>query len=53
MLRTILSFAAGFAVAKLTEKSKTMDKIKKTSVKVAETIKEEFKNKEKVENETA
>ena len=57
MLRIILSFVAGFAVAKLfaTKSSveevkavaqKTADKITKTSRKVADVIKEEFGKKE-------
>ncbi|PIE74566.1 MAG: hypothetical protein CSA18_04255 [Deltaproteobacteria bacterium] len=49
MLRTILSFAAGFGIAKLTANSKTVEKIKTTSAKVAKTVKEEFSSKEKNE----
>lgn len=52
MLRTVISFAAGFAVAKLTAKSKTVEKIKDTSSKVAKAVKEEFSSKEKTAKES-
>lgn len=57
MLRTIISFAAGFVVAKFTSDSKFIEKtqksalenyekIKSTSKKVAGVVKEEFSSKE-------
>lgn len=53
MLRTIISFGAGFVVAKLTTNSKTVEKIKQTSSKVAKTVKEEFSSKDKKEKAEA
>lgn len=53
MLRTVISFAAGFVIAKVFDGNKTAEKIKRTSSKVVKTIKEEFssKNEENEENE--
>jgi hypothetical protein len=60
MIKIIISFAAGFAVAKLTSDSKIIEKTKKSaaenyekvksaSKKVAGVLKEEFSSKEKQE----
>ncbi|MCP4114565.1 MAG: hypothetical protein GY737_04040 [Desulfobacteraceae bacterium] len=57
MIRTVISFAAGFAVAKLTADSKIIkktkecaaenyEKVKSASKKVAGVVKDEFSSKE-------